>query len=560
MHRDRFRRTRAAAASVLLALGLAVAGRVGAAEPMVEFVVLRSDTLIGLSNSVLVSPAAWQEVARLNKLPNPNRIVPGQVLMIPTRLMRSVPVDARLVSVVGDVRVGDTAAIAGSAIAEGQSVQTGEGSSAVVELADGSRMKLPPSSLAQIVASRSYGQRVPAAAEQSGQATAASGWFAGTMRVLRGSAEFFATKVLRAKPLDVVTPTAVVGVRGTQYRVGLDEAANNRTHSEVIEGKVRFDAPGGAAGADLPTGFGAAIDARAAPPVVAKLLPAPDLASLPARFERPIVRFRLAGETTPLRIQVAADNAFEKIVSDQRVEPGAEVRLAGLGDAQWHVRARRIDTQGIEGYDSAKPFVLKARPEPPAQRSPRSGAKQAVGNVEFAWAANVDAPQARLQVAEDADFARLVLDRDKLGGTEFRTDLPNAGAYHWRLASIRASGDQGPFGEPQRFELRPTPEPPRGGPSADGNALVFSWSGRAEDRQQVQLARDPQFTEIVASAELGASEWTLPLPARGGRYYFRYRSIEPDGFVSPYSATLMIDLPRDWSGWLLLLPLPLLLL
>jgi hypothetical protein len=30
--------------------------------------------------------------------------------------------------------------------------------------------------------------------------------------------------------------------------------------------------------------------------------------------------------------------------------------------------------------------------------------------------------------------------------------------------------------------------------------------------------------------------------------------VEPDGYVSPYSETLMLDVPRDWRGWLLLLP------
>lgn len=45
------------------------------------------------------------------------------------------------------------------------------------------------------------------------------------------------------------------------------------------------------------------------------------------------------------------------------------------------------------------------------------------------------------------------------------------------------------------------------------------------------------------------------MPPRGGRYYFRYRSIEPDGFVSPFSDKAMIGVPRDWRGLGLLLPL-----
>ena len=85
--------------------------------------------------------------------------------------------------------------------------------------------------------------------------------------------------------------------------------------------------------------------------------------------------------------------------------------------------------------------------------------------------------------------------------------------------------------------------------------MVFSWAGRPQDRQQAELARDVAFTDIVASAELGAPEWTVPPPDRAGDYYFRYRSIEPDGFVSPYSSTLKVVVPKDWSFLWLLFPL-----
>ena len=552
-------------AAVALAAAFATGAR--AEDTVVEFVVVRADTLIGLSSSVLNSPTAWREVAKLNKLPNPNRILPGQRLRIPTRLLRANPVSATLVSVSGDVQAGDAPASVGARVGEGQSVQTGPNGSAVLELADGSRVRVAPSSLAQVAASRTYGDRLPANAAATAQdaaaANAPSGWFAGTLRLLRGSVEVFATKVLRARPLEVVTPTAVVGVRGTTYRVGFDADADSRTHGEVIEGKVRFDIATdatGASGADLRSGFGAAADASTKTALVAPLLGAPDLLAIPARFERPIVRFVPAGNGTPLRVQVASDAAFEKIVSDQRVGAGAEVRIAGLDDAQWYLRARRIDTQGIEGIDATRPFVLKARPEPPAYRAPRAGAKQAVGAVEFAWAPNVDAPRARMQIAEDPAFTRLVKDQDNVDAAGLRADIAEPGSYFWRLASIRPSGDHGPFGDPQRFELRPTPEPAKVARSADGSGLVFHWSGRAEDRQQVEFARDLEFTQIVSKAEVSGSEWVLPRPASGGRYYFRYRSVEPDGFISPYSDKLMVDLPRDWSGLGLLLPLLIFLL
>ena len=572
----------ALALSAAVLPALSAPARLTAAEPMVDFEVQRSDTLIWLSRDVLVAPAAWREVARLNRLPDPNRIQAGQVLRIPTRLMRVTALPAKLVGSFGDVRIGDGAALPGSAasavegrllaalegrlLAAGQTVQTGPSSSAVIEFADGSRVRLPPSSLAEVLTSQSVGVR-PAGAELPAGGVV-GGWFSGAMRVLRGSVEVFATKVLRARPLEVVTPTAVVGVRGTGFRVGFDEAARGKTRVEVLEGQVRFDAAGvaqaaGAAGigpgADVPKGFGSTVDASAAAPRTVKLLEPPDLSGMLPLFERPIVHFSLPTEATPLRVQVATDEAFERIVVDQRVEPGGDVRIAGLEDGAWHLRSRRIDPNTLEGLDAKTSFVLKARPEPPAYRTPRADAKQAVGTVEFAWAANIDAAQVRLQVAEDAAFARVVQDRSGLTDDSLRTDIAAPGVYFWRLASVRASGDAGPFGDAQRFELRPLPEPPQGGMSTDGRSLVFAWGGRAEDRQQVQLASDPLFAQVAAEAELSTPTWTLPTPDRGGRYFFRYRSVEPDGFVSPYSSPLLIDVPRDWSELWLLLPLLLLL-
>jgi len=284
-----------------------------------------------------------------------------------------------------------------------------------------------------------------------------------------------------------------------------------------------------------------------------------DLSPLPRRFELPLVRLVIPEANGPTRVQVAADPEFNATVSDQRTDTGAEVRIAGLDDGTWNLRVRRIGERGIEGRDATLAFVLKARPEPPAYSAPRSDAKQSVGNVDFAWAQNVGAPNARIQVALDAEFSRLAIDRDNLPDGRARAELAGPGTYYWRLASIRPDGDHGPFGDPQKFELREMPTPPAGALSSDGKSLVFKWSGRPGDRQRVELARDPQFNDILAREELDGAEWQPTVPASAGRYYFRYRSVEADGYVSPYSQTLMLEVPRDGSAWWLLLPLLLVL-
>lgn len=549
--------TAAVARAVLLAFALAGAATMparAADEAMVDFKVLRQDTLIGLSRSMLTAPDAWREVARINRLRNPDRLAPGQVLRIPARLLRTQAVPATLVAVSGEVRAAAQPASAGMTLREGDAVQTGADGSAVIELADRTRVQLPPSSLAELAASRRAAGREGATPQAAAADAANESLFAGTLRLLRGSAEVFASKVLRLKPLEVVTPTAVIGVRGTHYRVGFDEEANRSTHSEVVEGRVRFERADRGAGTALERGYGAQVDATAAAPVAVKMLDAPDLSGVPARFERPLVRLKRPEGSGTARVQVAADAGFDTLVSDQRVAAGAEIRIAGLPDGQWHLRVRRVDEHGIEGFDARTAFVLKARPEPPLPGAPRSDAKQPAGSVEFAWASNAAAPRARLQVARDAQFARIVLDRDDLAEPRVQAQIAEPGSYFWRLASIRPDGDHGPFGDAQRFELRALPEPPSGGVAPGGKALSFQWSGRPGDRQQAELARDPQFRDVVAREELDAPKWE-PAISGGGRYYFRYRSIEPDGYVGPYTEPLTVEVPRDWSPLLLLVPL-----
>jgi hypothetical protein len=486
---------------------------------------------------MLVDPASWPEVARLNALPNANLIAPGQVLKLPFRLLRSAQVPATVISVQGQVTVNGRPVQAGDKLPTGQTLQTAEASSAVLQLGDGSRVKLTPLSEAGLDEHRRFDLRANTSANGADE-----GLFASTMRLVRGGIEVLATKVLRAKPLEVTTPTAVIGVRGTEYRVHLDAAGSG---TEVLEGQVRADATSGS-GADVPEGFGAAMRPGQSPSLVA-LAAAPDLGRVPARFERPLVRFRVGGEATPLRVQVAADASFDKLVRDERVAAGSEVRIAGLDDGTWQVRVRRVDDQGVEGYDARREIVLKARPEPPAAMAPRAAGKVPAGAVPMAWAENTEATTYRLQVARDAAFKRLVAEPAALKGNSAEVKLDETGTYFWRLASIKADGDQGPWGDAQSFELRPLPQPPAGGLAADGKSLELNWSGRAQDRQQVQLASDPAFEQMLAQAELTQSRWTVPTPDQPGTAYFRYRSVEPDGFTTPWSSTLKIEIPRSWN-------------
>ena len=534
-----------------------------AEEMLLPYTVTTHDTLIGLNRTLFAAPGAWKEVSRLNHLPDSNRIQPGQVLQVPARLLHSQVVPARLLSAFGDVRIGGKPAAAGASINVGDTLRTGGSSSAVVQLADGSHVKLAPDTEGRLDEQRRFRIRATAAAVDDGLV-------ATSLRLISGSVEVFASKVLRARPLEVSTPTAVIGVRGTTYRVRNDvtpataaASAVDASATEVLEGQVHAQvgaatAGGAALAADVPANFGASLE-PGKKPVVLPLPPAPDLSGMPTSFDRLPIRLHLPGGL-PLRVQVANDAAFDHLQLDLHVGAGDDVRIPQLADGAWHLRVRAISPEGLEGLDAVRDFQLRARPESPFLLEPPANAKRPVGDVALRWTQNPDAANYIVEVARDDQFTQVSMRDDKVRGEQavfhpVDTAFGAAdGLYWWHVVSVDADGRRGAWSDTQALVLRPTPRAPMGRASPDGSAVELTWGGRAEDRAEVELARDAAFQEIVARGEFGAPGCKLPRQD-AGTYYAHYRFVEPDGFKSAWSGAVKVDVEGSWHrAWRALLP------
>ena len=544
-----------------LALTLALAGACPAARAapaaapspddlLVPYTVTSRDTLIGLNRTLFAAPGVWKDVARINKLPDSNQIKPGQVLQVPARYLHSKVVPAQLQSVFGDVRIDDKPAAAGASLDVGSTIRTGAASTAVVQLADGSHIKLAPDSQGRLDEQRRFQVRATAAAIDDGLVAA-------SLRLISGSVEVFASKVLRARPLEVSTPTAVIGVRGTVYRVRNDvtpataaASAVNVSATEVLEGKVHAQVGTAAAqAADVPARFGAPLeDGRK--PVVLPLPPAPDLSGVPASFDHLPIKFKVPG-VLGVRVQVANDAAFDHIQFDQHFETGDDVYIPQLADGQWHLRVRAISAEGLEGLDAVRDLRLLARPEAPFLIEPPAGGKRPVGNVALRWTHNPDAASFVVEVARDAKFTDLVLSDDKVRGETIAFHPTDSafgaadGLYWWRVLSVAADGRRGAWSEPQALVLRPTPRAPLGQVSPDGSAIELRWGGRTEDRAEAELASDEAFAQVVVRGDYETPGARLPRPAPG-TYFARYRYVEPDGFKTAWSPPVKIEVERSW--------------
>lgn len=503
------------------------------------------DTLIDLSAAWLEPPHGWRELQKLNRVADPLRLMPGTRLRLPIAWLKREAAVAELQFVKGQVLrkrpgEGDTPLAVGAQVRSGDTLTTGEQSSASLRLADGSRLLLPPGTELTLEKLLVLGRAALPAS---------------TLRLTRGGADNQVNPNAQHTPLyELKAPRVNLGVRGTEFRVQVGE--DGATRVEVQLGAVRAEGDA----TDLAAGQG--LVARESGRERAALLPAPDLGSLPRRVERLPLQLRWAAspaQAVAWRAQVFARGQPDALLLDARVsEPQATwAKTFELPDGDYTLRLRAIDRLGLEGAAAEADFSLQARPEPPFIQAPAAAATLYGESVEWAWSRNTAAPAVRLQVARDEAFSDLVLQPTPVEASSYRAPLP-PGVYHWRVASV-AGERAGPFGDPQRFELKPPPPaPPPAEPQVEGDRLALRWrSDTGVVRYEAEWADNEAF-QAAQKLETDKPELVLARPAPG-RYVLRVRGFNAAGVAGPWGQPQLIEIPRDWKAWLWLAPLLLLL-
>lgn len=413
-------------ALMFAALGSGSAAQtIGPAAPVgdvVTYDLKKGDTLYLLAAHWMVHGADAATLKRLNQINNPRRLAIGRKVSIPLDLLTSESIEARLTAYSGAVTVSGPGAgplAREMVLREGYELSTGANAFLTLELADGSRTTLPSQSRVKIERLR----RV-----------LLTGGTLRDFRLIEGRSSSTVTPFKDpASRYRILTPLTVAAVRGTDFRVTHDAAAQRST-LEVIEGRVGDTATAAdAAEIAVAAGFGAATTATGQSLALA-LAPRPKVNHAGRIQDEPQVTFAVVPSegAAAYRAQVATDAGFIDILSETTAA-SPDLTFTGLADGSYFARFTVLDHSGLEGLPVTYSFQRRLiglgldKPERGAGAKPQ---------YRFKWRSPDPTASYRFVLSHEPDEILPIVDQSGLSDHEIViTGLPK-GAYAWRVQVI----------------------------------------------------------------------------------------------------------------------------
>ncbi|SFG91140.1 FecR domain-containing protein [Neptunomonas qingdaonensis] len=502
------------------------------------YVVHPGDTLWDFSIKNLKNSEHWKDLQKINSIENPQKLQPGTRIRVPLAWVKQTAVDAEVVALHGEalltradksvhkVKIGDH-------IRLGDQLDVELASTLSVKFADGSVATVHESSRVQFNHLSQYSD---------------SGMVDTRFRLEKGRVDTHAIPAKGAgSRFEIQTPSAITAVRGTEFRTSVVDS-DQISRVEVLKGKVAVK--GQSTSRAIPAGYGTRVEPRKAPIAPVKLLPAPVLEDIPAVVREVgwSLRWKHNLKAKSYRIELSENAAFDQLLWS-RVTENRQSILPDVVDGTYYVRVRGIDPLGIEGLSSVAKLVLDLHPSPPFLMEPANEEVFRSKVPVLRWTKSMEADAYRLQVSGAEDFSgTLLIDKNTGSQVSYSAEeIVDIGTYYWRVASISASQEQGPFSTVLQLKKAPVPQAPELSVSSEEKQITVLLAGESGQQYQVQVSEFARFNPLLLDRIVGPSEFSFD--KSNDVQYFRVRTIESDGFAGPWSATQQIY-PAQNNRWL----------
>lgn len=485
---------------------------------LLEIRVAAQDTLIGLCRKYLAQPEKWPQVSKLNRLPDSNRLSPGQKIAVPVALLKGVPMDGVVTFLNGTAASQQAGASewrqlqVRDSVKEGSSLKTAADSILEVGFDDGTSFLLRENSLLTVKTSQKGALHL--------------------LRVLRLEVGKIISRVKSATGKDsrfeVETPSALAAARGTHYRVAVDE--QKTTRAEMLESRIDVSAMGTTV--SLKEGEGTLARHNEAPSPPIRLLDPPEPLDVASVFGdiSSTIRFSRVQNSAQYRVSLALDQEGKRVVKNALIKPDEPFIFEGLDDGSYYLFAGSVGAEGLEGAPS-KPLEIKVRrkPLPPAMVSPQDKTVLPEMPLKIQWHNVLGVSTYQLQIATVPDFSGTLLESGDLKKTVFTTKELSEGNYYLRVRSLAEGGYSGDWSPVRTFTVARLAPPSLRTSDADDSTLYLEWEPlKGVENYHLQIARDETFGSALIDRSVKGSKLALETGLEPGRYYMRV-SPQSDG-------------------------------
>lgn len=438
--------------SVLLIVFLVSSKLVFAADEALtwRYSVRPGDNLIHFGRAYLINPDDWKLLQKLNQVKNPSRMPVGSILKVPLTLLKQGPAEAEIVQVSGNavLQTGNTSRpiTLGQKLGPGASLVTKENSKVVIKFADGTLTTMASNSMLTLDTLSIY---------------SGGGMVDTKLRLQQGQAETQANpKHVIGNTMQIITPTAIAAVRGTQFRVATDATS---VKQETLEGQVALAATGQEVAVNK--GYGSFAEGGAPPSPPIALLQAVDTAQLNAVFDRLPISFNAPKQTGAVAWvgKIAKDSDFNQVLGETESK-GTALNFSDIPDGQYYLNIRAKDKNGLSGYDATHAFSVNARPFEPNLITPLAGKVLRESRPILDWQPAADVTLYAVDVATDAEFKHTIAAAKVESNRYQLVEALQPGQYFWRVASISVAEngmeDRGPSFNVAQFSYKALPPKP----------------------------------------------------------------------------------------------------
>jgi hypothetical protein len=506
-------------------------------ETLIPLFIKKGTNLIHIAQEYCNNSNDWHEIARINKLKSPYIIKEKSTLKIPLSLLKVNNLSAKVAMTKDEVSLLQDEKKIGTVhnndlLHPGQTLETDEKGYAYLVFPDNKFTRVAPSSKITL----NYLLRL------------ADGDLKTELLLTKGRIRhLIKQKLRRNETFRTRTPVAVTGVRGTDFRIKIDENGSNTV--ETLGGTVQLSAGGQAVA--LRRGEGSRVVEGKAPETPRRLPQTPAPVSLQDVYKALPGSLSLPEQknVSSFRIRVTQDEAGNDPVVERIVPSGKKVQLETLTDGLYYFSVTAIDNDNYESLPAGPyPLALRTVPTAPYFSSPKDNSISWEDNMTISWLESEGALKYQVDLADDKDFTH-VLASEAISEAHYTTPSLPPGTYYFRVRAVASDGFTSLYSQPLSWKIMKQAPVVLGAPSEDGS-LTIQWAPSGDSaRYDLQVAVDDTFQDIIIDRQgLPAPSCTINEYIDPGSYALRIRFTLEDGQFSPWMPTQKMTIEAGSVG------------